>query len=48
MGRNGCGKTTLMKMITGAVQPDTGDIEIGQTIKIGYYAQECDMPDDKG
>lgn len=47
VGRNGCGKTTLMKMITGAVQPDAGDIEIGQTIKIGYYAQECDMPDDK-
>ena len=46
VGRNGCGKTTLMKMITGAVQPDAGDIEIGQTIKIGYYAQECDMPDD--
>lgn len=47
VGRNGCGKTTLMKMITGAVQPDAGDIEIGKTIKIGYYAQECDMPDDK-
>lgn len=47
VGRNGCGKTTLMKMITGAVQPDAGDIEIGQTVKIGYYAQECDMPDDK-
>lgn len=47
VGRNGCGKTTLMKMITGAVQPDAGDIEIGQTIKIGYYAQKCDMPDDK-
>jgi len=47
VGRNGCGKTTLMKMITGAVQPNAGDIEIGQTIKIGYYAQECDMPDDK-
>lgn len=47
VGRNGCGKTTLMKMITGAVQPDAGDIEIGQTIKIGYYAQECDMPDNK-
>lgn len=34
-------------MITGTVQPDAGDIEIGQTIKIGYYAQECDMPDNK-
>lgn len=47
VGKNGCGKTTLMKMITGTVQPDAGDIEIGQTIKIGYYAQECDMPDNK-
>lgn len=47
VGRNGCGKTTLMKMITRTVQPDAGDIEIGQTIKIGYYAQECDMPDNK-
>lgn len=47
VGRNGCGKTTLMKMITGTVLPDAGSIEIGQTIKIGYYAQECDMPDNK-
>lgn len=47
VGKNGCGKTTLMKMITGTLQPDAGDIEIGQTIKIGYYAQECDMPDNK-
>lgn len=47
VGKNGCGKTTLMKMITGTVQPDAGDIEIGQTIKIGYYTQECDMPDNK-
>ena len=47
VGRNGCGKTTLMKMITGTVPPDAGNIEIGQTIKIGYYAQECDMPDNK-
>ena len=47
VGRNGCGKTTLMKMITGTEQPDVGEIEIGQTIKIGYYAQECSMPDDK-
>lgn len=40
MGHNGCGKSTLMKMIMGAVAPDAGHIEIGQTVKIGYFAQE--------
>lgn len=42
IGTNGCGKTTLMKMIVGALQPDEGKVEIGQTIKIGYYAQEIE------
>ncbi len=45
VGKNGCGKTTLMKMLTGSEKPDSGEIEIGQTVKIGYYAQECNMPD---
>lgn len=40
IGPNGCGKSTLMKMIMGEVQPDSGSVEIGQTVKIGYYAQE--------
>lgn len=40
VGANGCGKSTLMKMIGGMEQPDFGEIVIGQTIKIGYYAQE--------
>ncbi len=40
MGKNGCGKSTLMKMIMGEVIPDEGYIEIGQTVKIGYFAQE--------
>ena len=40
VGKNGCGKTTLMKMIVGEVQPDAGEILIGQTVKIGYYTQE--------
>ena len=40
VGKNGCGKTTLMKIIAGFVKPDSGEIEIGQTIKIGYYSQE--------
>lgn len=57
VGKNGCGKTTLMKMIataagelTGnaAVYPDSGSIEIGQTIKIGYYAQEISQEKEKG
>lgn len=40
VGKNGSGKSTLMKMITGEVKPDAGEIIIGQTVKIGYYAQE--------
>ena len=40
IGANGCGKTTLMKILTGQVQPDAGEVVVGQTIKIGYYAQE--------
>ena len=40
IGPNGCGKSTLMKMIAGQVIPDSGNIEIGETIKIGYFAQE--------
>ena len=46
VGKNGCGKTTLMKMIAGFVEPDSGEIEIGQTIKIGYYGQEISIDPD--
>ena len=46
VGKNGCGKTTLMKMIAGFVEPDSGEIEIGQTIKIGYYGQEISIDSD--
>ena len=40
IGHNGCGKSTLMKIITGALQSDSGYLEIGQTVKMAYYAQE--------
>ena len=48
VGGNGCGKTTLMKLLTGQIQPDAGTITVGQTVKIGYYAQEMsDKTQDK-
>ena len=46
VGKNGCGKTSLMKMIVGQLTPDSGSIRVGQTIKMGYYCQEIRMPDE--
>ena len=40
IGKNGCGKSTLMKIIMGLEQADSGTIIHGQTVKLGYYAQE--------
>lgn len=45
LGPNGCGKSTFIKMITGSVLPDSGHIEIGETVNIGYYAQEAEGMD---
>lgn len=40
IGDNGIGKSTLLNMIVGDLEPDCGDIAIGDTVKIGYYSQE--------
>ena len=48
LGRNGCGKTTLMKIIAGKIQPDSGEIVVGQTVKIGYYSQEIENDSSAG
>ncbi|WP_346859300.1 ABC-F family ATP-binding cassette domain-containing protein [uncultured Draconibacterium sp.] len=40
VGKNGTGKSTFLNLITGTLSPDSGTIDIGQTIKFGYYRQE--------
>ncbi len=40
VGGNGTGKSTFIKMLLGRVQPDSGSIEVGETVKWGYYSQE--------
>ena len=47
IGPNGCGKSTLMKLMAGLVEPDSGTVEMGETIKIGYFAQEEQEMDDR-
>lgn len=43
IGPNGCGKSTLIKIIAGLIEPDSGSVKIGETIQLGYFAQE--VPD---
>ena len=41
MGRNGAGKTTMLRMLAGALDPDAGAIKIGANVKMGYFAQQA-------
>lgn len=45
LGENGSGKSTMLKMICGELEPDKGIVEIGDTVKIGYFSQENEHMD---
>lgn len=47
VGHNGCGKSTLMKILSNLESVDSGSIDWGETIRIGYFAQECEIMDER-
>lgn len=46
IGPNGCGKSTLMKIISSEIIPDSGELTVGQTVKIGFFSQENEAMDE--
>lgn len=47
VGANGCGKSTLMNILAGRLEPDAGSIAWGDTIRIGYFTQNCEVMDER-
>ena len=45
IGPNGCGKSTLLKILMGQIEPDLGQVDKGETVKIGYFSQENEALD---
>jgi len=46
VGPNGCGKTTLLRMLAGELAPDSGTITLGETVKVGFFKQEFPIVDE--
>lgn len=46
VGDNGVGKSTFIKLLLGLIEPDSGTIDVGETVKFGYYKQELDPIDE--
>ena len=47
VGENGCGKTTLLRLLAGELSPDEGRVTIGDTVRVGFFAQEFPKVDPK-
>ena len=46
VGPNGCGKTTMLRMLAGELAPDAGSVVLGDTVKIGFFKQEFPLVDE--
>ncbi len=47
VGHNGTGKSTFLRILAGQAQPDSGTVTCGETVRIGYFAQDCGHMDDE-
>ena len=45
VGKNGCGKSTLLNLISGRLTADSGAVDVGETVRMGYFAQDCEEMD---